>query len=226
MTFSIKNFEERPYDTCLGCVHIGKNCDGPNFLAMTTERWCEWCRLRKEYLGWTNSHVAEIAGVSKISIDRIMSGNVKDLRTTTMQAVTKALVNGSWGQYPCAMVANTDKEEIYVDNPALVAECERLQRTLDNLIADHKKEMEEIHASEQRKVDFLREQINVKDKQIEEEKEILSERYKIIKVKDRAIAILAVLLGISLTAIIGALVADVFNPEVGFFWKNTLFGGF
>jgi hypothetical protein len=95
-----------------------------------------------------------------------MAGDSKDLRITTMQAVARALVNGVWGQSPCVLVAETEKE-IQVDNPVIVAQCQHLQNTLDALTEDHKKDLAFIREEAQRKIDFLREQITIKDKHIE-----------------------------------------------------------
>jgi hypothetical protein len=133
---------------------------------MTVERWCEWCHLRRDYLKWKNQTIADKAGVSKISIDRIMAGDVKDLRITTMQSVTKALVNGVWGQSPCVLVTETEKE-IYVDNPVIVAQCQHLQNTLDTLSVEYKEELAHVREEAQAKIDFLRDQVSIKDKQIE-----------------------------------------------------------
>ena len=182
MPFSPETLEEKPYNICISCPKIGQTCDGPNFLAMTVERWCEWCHLRRDYLRWKNQTIADKAGVSKISIDRIMAGDVKDLRISTMQAVTRALVNGSWGQSPCALVAETEKG-IMVDNPVIVAQCQHLQNTLDTLTIEHKKELEFFRDEAQKKITFLREQIafkeqqmNAKDKQIELLHSLLSKK--------------------------------------------------
>ena len=166
MPFSPETLEEKPYNICISCSRIGQTCDGPNFLAMTVERWCEWCRIRRDHLKWKNATIAEKSGISKISIDRIMSGDVKDLRITTMQAVTRALVNGTWGQSPCVLVTETEKE-IYVDNPAIIAQCQHLQNSLDTLSEDYKTELATIREDAQKKIDFLREQVAIKDKHIE-----------------------------------------------------------
>jgi hypothetical protein len=117
-------------------------------------------------LGWKNQLVADKAGVSKISVERIMAGDSKDLRITTMQAVAKALVNGVWGQSPCVLVTETVKE-IRVDNPVIVAQCQHLQNTLDTLTEEHKKDLAFIRDEAQKKIDFLRAQVAIKDKQIE-----------------------------------------------------------
>lgn len=200
MPLSPQSLEEKPYNLCLNCAHIGKNCDGPNFLAMTTERWCEWCRFRKDYLGWTNAKVAERAEVSKISVDRIMSGNVKDLRISTMQAITKALVNGSWGKHPCAIVEiSAEKEIVYVDNPELVKKCERLKAALENANTERKAEIAEATSAERRKIEFLKEQISSRDK-------LLQERYEFLAKKDKTIKMLGVLLAIAVISIIAILI--------------------
>lgn len=162
MPFSPETLEEKPYNICVSCSRIGQTCDGPNFLAMSVDRWCEWCRLRRDYLEWKNATIAEKSGVSKITIDRIMSGDTKDLRITTIQAVTKALVNGAWGQSPCVLVTENEKE-IYVDNPVIIAQCQHLQNSLDSL----SEEVVAIRAEAQKKIDFLREQITIKDRQID-----------------------------------------------------------
>lgn len=166
MPFSPETLEEKPHNVCISCPKIGQTCDGPNFLAMTVERWCEWCKLRRDFLGWKNQKVADEARVSKISVDRIMAGDVKDLRISTMQAVTRALVNGSWGQSPCVLVSGTDKDA-YADNPVLVAQCQNLQNTLDELAESHKKDLDFIKTEAQRKIDFLTHQLEIKDRQIE-----------------------------------------------------------
>ena len=165
MPFSPETLEEKPYNICVSCARLGDTCDGPNFLAMTVERWCEWCHLRRDFLQWKNQTIADKSGLSKISIDRIMAGDVKDLRITTMQAVTRALVDGVWGHAPCVLVTETEKE-IYVDNPVIIAQCKHLQNTLDHLSEDYKMELATVRAEAQEKIDFLREQIAIKDKHI------------------------------------------------------------
>lgn len=175
MPFSPETLEEKPYNICISCPKIGQSCDGPNFLAMSVDRWCEWCHLRRDHLKWKNQTIADKSGISKVSIDRIMAGDVKDLRITTMQAVTKALVNGSWGQSPCVLVTESEKE-IYVDNPVIVAQCQHLQNTLDALTAEYKTELALTRAEAQKKVDFLLEQVNIKDKQIDMLHMIISRR--------------------------------------------------
>lgn len=149
MPFSLTDFEEKPYNTCINCIHIGKHCDGPNFLAMSIERWCEWCRLRKQYLKFTNGYIADKADVAEVTIDRIMAGHAKDLRFTTIQAVTKVLVNGSWGQNPCALANLSDVQPIHAEN-----------------------------ADREQYIEFLKEQMRIKDRRIDELLHALTNEHK------------------------------------------------
>lgn len=177
MPFSPETLEEKPYNICVSCTRLGETCDGPNFLAMSVDRWCEWCHLRRDFLKWKNQTIADKSGISKISIDRIMAGDVKDLRITTMQAVTRALVDGVWGHAPCVLVTETEKE-IYVDNPAIIAQCQHLQNTIDSLSANYQTELAAVRAEAKQKIDFLRDQVAIKDKQIEWMQTIMSDKNK------------------------------------------------
>ena len=49
----------------------------------------------------------------------------------------------------------------------IVAQCQHLQNTLDTLTAEYKAERAAFREEAQRKIDFLREQIVIKDKHIE-----------------------------------------------------------
>lgn len=139
-------FEEKPYNRCIDCVHIGVICDGPNFFAMDVKRMSEWARLRKDYLHrkdpkWTNEYIARQADVSYTTVSRFMAGDIEDLRVTTAAAIFRVLVNGTWGQYPCALASGEIDYE---------PECAHLRELL---------------AAEQRKVVFLRDQVVLKDEQ-------------------------------------------------------------
>ena len=166
MPFSRKTLEEKPYNRCINCTHLGNLCDGPNFLAMEIERWCEWCRLRKEYLGWTSAHLAELADVSKVSVDRIMVVNAKDLRISTMQAVTRALVNGTWGQYPCVLAASGNMQ-------ADAIECAKLHEEIAQIKADHKAELEAIRTDHAQNITHLKEQVKFQEEQMRAKDKLL-----------------------------------------------------
>lgn len=170
--FSFIDLSQKPYNRCLNCIHINAGrCDGPNFLAMSLERFCEWCRDRKEALDWTNAELADKAGLAKVTIDRIMAGKVDDLKVSTMQLLTKALVNGSWGEHPCA---NPDAEYHEADWQSLQnaleekeKELEQLRERLRTVRSETAEEVRTIREESQRKIDYLKADVEKKDKIID-----------------------------------------------------------
>lgn len=202
MPFSPETLNEKPYNQCIRCEHIGVKCDGPNFLAMSADRFAEWCRVRKEYLGWTNAIIAEKSGLSLASVNRILSGSADGMNNTTMQAITRVLVNGSWGQYPCA----SSDLDLADREAAARAECGRLQQELDRLSGDNRAKIDHLKSQ----VEFLREQMRAKD-------HLLEERAAFLRTKDRMIWLFACFVVMLLAIIIGVIVFDLLNPSTGFF---------
>lgn len=208
--YSPNQHEEKPYNACIDCKHLGKECDGPNFLAMSPERFGEWVKLRKQYKGWTLEYLAEKSGVSESSLRRIVAGKAGNLMWDTVQPIAQVLVDGSWGQYPCAWAATKG---------ALDDDADHLKAAL---------------ASEKEKVAYLKEQIAKKDKQIEERGELLNERRDFLRLKDAEISelkkerkgfriatiALALLLAVSLVYTTFTLMVDYRNPHRGFWWME------
>lgn len=126
--------DDKPYNKCISCKNLGVRCDGPNFLAMSGDRWAEWCKLRKDYLGWSNQNLSDLSGISKPTVDRILAGHAGDVRYSTMEAVTKALVNGTWGQFPCADPNPSDYDPTRdKETEMLRGEKDYLKRIVDDL---------------------------------------------------------------------------------------------
>ena len=80
---------------------------------------------------------------------------------------------------------------------------------------------------QQKKIDFLvvqlagkDEQLKAKDQQIQDRGKLLDERRDFIYRKDKTIALLGILLAVSIVLIFAALVVDVMNPDMGFFWLD------
>lgn len=200
MPFSKESLQRSPYNKCIVCDHLGVNCDGPNFLCMDVGRWCEWCRIRRDYLGVSNEWIAEHALVSEITVKRIMTGNIDDMKVSTMQSVTKVLVNGTWGQYPCAI---QEPKVVYQDNPALVQELAELHEDRKRLnTAAERREAE--HAT------AMLAAVEKAEKDAQKDADYLK----------RIIRVLAVVCAILLLFIIAALIVDVMNPDLGYFWRT------
>lgn len=216
MPFTPATIEEKKYNYCIRCEHIGIKCDGPNVISMDLTRFCEWCKLRKEELGWSIDKLAEISGVGRATIAKIMSGKITGLNGETISAITCALVYGynpngnGWGKYPCAMMA------MKYEQPQIEHEtCQECARHIEQ------------HRSDREKIDFLKNQIAFKENQMLAKDRQLEDRAWFIRRKDRMIVILSILLGISVLIIFSGLLIDVMNPNLGYFWRETMaaFGG-
>lgn len=211
MPFTPATIEEKKYNYCIRCEHIGTRCDGPNVISMDLARFCEWCRLRKEELGWSIDKLTEVSGVGRATVAKIMSGKITGLNGETISAITCALVYGynpngnGWGKYPCAMMA---------------LEYEQAQNSKEPC-QDCARHMEQ-HKSDREKIEFLKRQIEFKESQMVAKDKQLEDRAWFIKRKDRMIVVLAILLGISVFLIIAALIVDRLDPSVGFFWRQAL----
>ena len=195
---------EKSYSRCIDCEHIGKKCGGPDFIVMETQKLSEWCRLRKEHLHkqdpkWTNAYVSQQADVSLTTINRFFAGDIEDTKLSTAARILRVLVNGTWGQYPCVMFGNEAAD------PAAEVECRHLRELLD---------------SERSKTAYLKEQVAFKEKQMLAKDKMIEERDIFTDKQQRDIRILSALLGVCVVVIIAALMVDLLNPNIGFFWVN------
>ena len=209
---SIEVTTEKPFNKCLNCEYLGNGCSGPNLNAMSVERACEFLQIRRVQLGYSYQKTADLACLSLVTVKRILTGKIKDPSFLSMQALTFALVADPEGKYPCAMEQYTKEAE------QAVAACKVAQDELARKEKELAEEKEKVAYREERikayqhQIEFKEAQMIAKDKQI-------SERTQFMKTKDRAIAILSVLLFIALGIIITALIIDRLNYDVGFFWR-------
>ena len=206
--------QEKPFNKCLSCEYLGAGCSGPNLNAMTVERACEFLQIRRNQLGYTYQKVADISLLSVITVKRILTGQVKDPGFLSMQALTFALVSDPKGKYPCAMHLITKEAE------EATAACLAAQ----NALAQKTIEFEQARQEDRKKIDFLMEQVKFKEAQMQEKDRLIGERYNFLKYKDRAIITLSVLLFVAVSVIIGALIVDRLNSDIGFFWVDRMFG--
>lgn len=159
---------EKPYNNCLPCQHRKEGrCDGPRTSAMPLARWCEFMRDLKAANGLTNQIIADRSGVSIKTIERIMAGNCdKDIYRETARLIEDAII-GSSNQYPCYLVYEQTVPQDSEKLADALRELERLlddnedyKKALDGIHESYKSEMQTIRDDAQRKVDYLRTQID------------------------------------------------------------------
>lgn len=195
------------YLDCLRCQKLGESCDGPNFLALSSAQILDWCKQRKNLLGWTNQKVAEMSDTPKGTIDRLFSGSYMDYRYETIRPVLKALVGcEEWGGNPCdtpAVPGTTTDPEVTEkmeqqaavihglkdENTRLNHELDMARQRIENLESGKKERLETIA--------FLRDQL---------------------KTRRNAVAMMGAVIGVLALLVAVALIVDYINPDAGFFW--------
>lgn len=179
------------YEECLSCNKLGVSCDGPNFVAMNAHELLEWCKTRKHHLGLSNAKLADLSNMPKGTIDRLFAGEHNDFKYETMRHLVRALVGGKFDDNPCPAPEEFARAEEFEQ------ENKRLKEIIQNSETEYRKEIGELKAEHRDDTIFLRNQIHG---------------------KNFAIIALAVALAVTVSTIIGFLIYDRINPEVGFFW--------
>lgn len=196
------------YLKCSTCPKLGVTCKGPYFLlTMTPQQLISWCKERKKHLGLTNAKLAELSGMSQGTVDSLLANTHADFKFGTIQPMLKALVGGDWSSEDCIATSEDSSEEL----KALRGKVEKLESGIewrDEKIAllnkdgdDLRKLIANTNARHAKSQDFLREQLRSRNK---------------------AVAVLSAFLGLAVAVIIGALIVDRLNGNVGFIWLDNL----
>ena len=190
------------YSECVRCPKLGKECDGPNFVAMPPQELIAWCKERKKHMGLTNAALADMTGMSQGTIDGLLANTHADFKFGTIRPLLQILVGGKWLGDPCADPTGTVDAQLQ----ARVKELESEIKWRDDKLHHYAVELEEI-------------KLLVKNNNARHSKtqEVLSEQ---LRSKNKAIAILSTFLGLALAVIIGALIVDRLDPSKGFFWLD------
>lgn len=213
-----KNDPDKPYDICLDCAFLQDSCDGPNMLAMEYSRWVEWANSRAKQLRLTRAMIAEQANLPKSTLDSILSGRTQDIRASTMRAITRVLVGGCWGQYPCHLAALLmSSEELRVDEQ--IAHLQQQLEEEQNKNADLRMQLNSYHESHQKELDAVREDARKKTDWLTSRCKVMdgyiSDQKNSIARKEKTITILCVIIALLGSLIIGALIYDKANPDKG-----------
>lgn len=190
------------YSECLKCERIGVSCDGPNFVAMSTQELLTWCKARKEHLHLSNARLADLSGMPKGTIDRLFAGEHTDVRFETIRPLLKALTGGAWSGNPCA--TSQEDEALRRRVQELEKELHQRDESLAHLKANYS-DMTTLVANTNKRhteqLEFLRGEI---------------------KRKNKFVTGLAILSVVALLYIIVMLVIDLADPSRGYYWLDAL----
>ena len=136
------------------------------------------------------------------TIDSLLANSHADFKFGTISPLLQVLVGGKWQGDPCTDLNSTAGAEIKEKIRQLEADIRHKEETIrhyEDQISSMKTLITNTNARHASSQDFLREQLRGRNK---------------------AVAVLSFFLGVCLLAIIGALVIDKLNPNIGFFWLD------
>ena len=194
------------YEKCLTCKQLGTACDGPNLLLMDAVELGHWCdALRKLRPGATYDKTASETKVSKTAVYSFLNGAHADCRLETARPVARWLIGESCEGNPCGNVTNSEKAAYEEKIRQLENELSRREDRIQHL-DDKIKQLQETNVS-------MTTLITNTNARFTKDKDFLR----------KVITVLGVSLGFCLVVIIGALIIDRLNPDVGFLWLRGLF---
>jgi len=195
------------YEKCLTCKQLGAGCDGPNLLLMDTAELGQWCNELRKLRKMTYDGVTAEAAMSKTAVYGFLTSANHECRIDTCRSVAKVLIGGNYDDNPCGNVSNSEK-----------AAYEERIRQIERDIEWYKKQVEYLEKDNA----GLQTLVTNTNKRHTASQEFMRIQ---IKGKNKAILILAILLGVCLVAIIAALIVDKANLDKGFFWLRSWLGG-
>ena len=202
------------YTKCIDCSRLGKTCSGPDFYLLSAEELIAWCKRRKEHLHLSNAKIAEIAVMSRGTVDNLFAGTHTDYRYESIRPVLKVLIGRTAAEELC----NTS-----LDN----CEAEKLKSALANAEAENakmKSEFDHIRTENE----YLKTSLDHEQKQAERNENYLYEQIKELQAlgqaRKRVIFFLIVAIVGILCALIFVMVWDKMNPHVGWFRSFNIFG--
>ena len=199
------------YLECVSCPKIGVTCDGPNFYAMTPPQIIAWCKERKKARGLTNEKIADMCGMPKGTVDSLFSNKHPDFKFGTIAPILKVLIGGDWTGAPCPSASSDEEKELRERVKQLESDIQRR----DDKIQDLKSANEELKSTNE----SMKTLITNTNKRHAASQDFLRDQ---IRYRNKAIAIMGAALGLALTVIVGALIVDRLNGDIGFIWLDKL----
>lgn len=162
----------KPYNRCLYCqrrLADPPECDGPRTSAMRIDRWREYMRDVKDISGLTFEEIAALSDgqLSVNTIKTVLAPSAKgDIQRETARLIENAIF-GSSNTHPCPIdlldAIPAERKRVM----ELEADLEKLRSNIARTHDSHDRELEIVREEAQKKIDFLKAELEKKDKLIE-----------------------------------------------------------
>ena len=190
-----KDYSGKPYDRCLSCPHRKVRCDGPRTSGLELVRWWEYMRDLKAINGLTNSYIAEKAGLSIKTVEKVLGPTPpdQDIMRDTARRIENAII-GATSQYPCYLAFEEENmpdaqklNDAQLELKRLLQDNQEYRVALENIHASYKDEMDAIRASyraeidavradAQKNEDYLKDQLNKQEQEAQKKNDNLNEQ--------------------------------------------------
>lgn len=190
-----KDYSGKPYDRCLSCPHRKVRCDGPRTSGLELVRWWEYMRDLKAINGLTNAYIAEKAGLSIKTVEKVLGPTPpdQDIMRDTARRIENAII-GATSQYPCYLAFEEENmpdaqklNDAQLELKRLLEDNQEYRVALENIHASYKAEMDAIRASyraeidavradAQKNEDYLKDQLNKQEQEAQKKIDNLNEQ--------------------------------------------------
>lgn len=228
--FNIEIMPGKLYNQCVVCKARGVECSGPNTSLVEPERFAELVKLIQEFDGITNDELCRRADVPKSTFSRNVTNATKDTTydTITFRKLNQAIFNVKPGQYkPCSHPGFlTPDVRMMVEMLHTKADEARHLREENAALKDSStREASAVRDEADRKIHYLRELVEKHEdrsadylKRIDAKNEQLDRRDTVITKLRRGMFLTVTIAAILSLTITAALIVDMLNPNIGFFW--------
>lgn len=205
-------------EKCLNCTHPGENCL-TNLMKMSMPELARWCKMRKKALGMSVAKLSTLSGVPESTVERILDPEkTTDFRFSSIQPIVRVLTGCTSDDHEChEKSADTLRQETLIkEQKEKIHQLEEKMHHFESEIQLRDDSIRELKATN----GAMKTLITNTNARHKEDKDFFKVQ---IKSKNTAIVTLSVCLGLCLLLIIGALIMDRLNSDMGFFWLESMF---
>ena len=149
-------------------------------MSLSVEKWAALINRVATQNHISRQQIADKAFLPLSTVNSVLSGRTKDVRHSTMLAITQVVMGEGFGKFPCYIAYLMLTGQQLEDESDSIAELNHRRAR----IAELKEEKQAAAEDARGKVDFLRQQINLRDRQIVHLEEQLAQSTASIRRRD------------------------------------------
>ena len=179
------------YEKCISCQRLGRDCI-PNFYIMPLNDMRHFAKRRMTALGWKNADLADESGVKEGTIKNTLSQKDRDVYYSTFAPMFCALIGCDNEEPPCPEAAVEESKHLET-----IARLEKEKQELEQRLEEAKNDAE-------KRVNFMKDELRKVRATSDDRKKWRN--------------IFCIVAFVAIAIIFLAIVADVLDKGIGFFW--------